>query len=130
MGLLCLKGSYAHAIIVSYKIMTKAVFWYKYQSCEDGGKVLLNLHITTYMHIYVIVDDWKSIFGDPTKFGFGALTVGFALILLFQHMLYRRGGKSQVEKCQPGSNEAKTDDLTLGMLCCTWLVTKQLLYRP
>ena len=34
-------------------------------------------------------DDWKSIFGDPTKFGFGILTVIFAALLLLQHLLYR-----------------------------------------
>ena len=30
-------------------------------------------------------DDWKSIFGDPTKFGLGALSILFDLVFMFQH---------------------------------------------
>ena len=36
-------------------------------------------------------DDWKSIFGDPTKFGLGLITLGFNIVHLLQHyVLYRR----------------------------------------
>ena len=36
-------------------------------------------------------DDWKSIFGDPTKFGYGLITLGFQTFHFIQHyFLYRR----------------------------------------
>ena len=37
------------------------------------------------------IDDWKSIFGDPTKFGFGLICMSFGLIHFLQHyVVYRR----------------------------------------
>ena len=41
--------------------------------------------------VYIIsLDDWKSIFGDPTKFGLGAFSIFFDVIFMFQHyVLYR-----------------------------------------
>ena len=30
-------------------------------------------------------DDWESIFGDPTKFGLGVISIAFDLIFMFQH---------------------------------------------
>ena len=44
--------------------------------------------------LMIYADDWKSIFGDPTKFLFGLMTVIFHLILLLQHLLYRSNNKS------------------------------------
>ena len=35
--------------------------------------------------VCVCVDDWMSIFGDPTKFGLGALSIFFDLVFMFQH---------------------------------------------
>ena len=43
----------------------------------------------------VIADDWKSIFGDPTKFGLGALSIIFDLIFMFQHYVLFWGKKPQ-----------------------------------
>jgi len=44
-----------------------------------------------YLHFLLSVDDWKSIFGDPTKFGLGAFSVFFDVIFMFQHyVLYRK----------------------------------------
>jgi len=43
-----------------------------------------------YLH-FLCLDDWKSIFGDPTKFGLGAFSVFFDVIFMFQHyVLYRK----------------------------------------
>lgn len=53
-----------------------------------------HLHFPLYMYL----DDWKSIIGDPTKFGFGVLTVFFAGILLFQHLLYGANKSNQNSK--------------------------------
>ena len=36
------------------------------------------------------LDDWSSLFGDPTKFGLGLFTIGFDLLFVVQHyILYR-----------------------------------------
>ena len=49
-------------------------------------------------------DDWKSIFGDPTKFGLGALSIFFDIIFMFQHYVLFRGREPQEEKpCFPES---------------------------
>ena len=36
-------------------------------------------------------DDWKSILGDPTKFAFGVITVGFEVVHFSQHYIVYRG---------------------------------------
>lgn len=72
------------------------------------------------MNVYLFVlyaDDWKSIFGDPTKFGFGALTVFFALILLFQHMLYR-SNNSDKKSSRDNSTPCKIEK-GIGIILCT-----------
>ncbi len=62
-------------------------------------------------------DDWKSIFGDPTKFGFGALTVFFDVILLFQHVLYRGKNVSETDKrTEQKEEEPKKEELKIGKL--------------
>lgn len=38
-------------------------------------------------------DDWKSIFGDPTKFGLGMISILFDLIFLLQHFVLYRGAR-------------------------------------
>ena len=47
--------------------------------------------ITTFAYLFsMLVDDWKSIFGDPTKFGLGVFSIFFDVIFMFQHyVLYR-----------------------------------------
>ena len=58
--------------------------------------------------VLISSDDWKSIFGDPTKFGLGMISILFDLIFLLQHcVLYRearmREHKLHVEcKCSYG----------------------------
>lgn len=37
-----------------------------------------------------ILDDWASIFGDPTKFGLGLFSVMFDILFLLQHYLFYR----------------------------------------
>ena len=65
------------------------------------------LHFTTeiviYKYIYslciilfLILDDWNSIFGDPTKFGLGAFSICFDLLFMVQHyILYRNPPKTE-----------------------------------
>lgn len=42
------------------------------------------------MNYNFILDDWESIFGDPTKFGLGFFSVAFDIFFIIQHyVLYR-----------------------------------------
>ena len=44
-----------------------------------------------YKYIFFALDDWNSIFGDPTKFGLGFFSICFDLLFMFQHyVLYRK----------------------------------------
>ena len=58
-------------------------------------------------------DDWKSLFGDPTKFGLGVITVGGEVILIVQHfIIYRKAWmkkyKLSIEcNCDPGCCKCK-----------------------
>ena len=62
------------------------------------------------------LDDWKSIFGDPTKFGLGLFSVCFDLLFMFQHyILYRhppasKDGYSQINENKPLLGEADSLD--------------------
>lgn len=53
-------------------------------------------------------DDWKSIFGDPTKFGIGIITASFCMFIVFQHyVLYRKSWMKEYDlpptcSCEPG----------------------------
>ena len=53
-------------------------------------------------------DDWESIFGDPTKFGIGMISVAFCIFIVFQHyVLYRKSWMREHElpiacSCEPG----------------------------
>ena len=43
--------------------------------------------------VIIVLDDWKSIFGDPTKFGLGAFSICFDLLFMFQHYILYRNPK-------------------------------------
>lgn len=50
-----------------------------------GSFSILQMFLLSYNY-----DDWKSIFGDPTKFGLGVFSIFFDVIFMFQHyVLYR-----------------------------------------
>lgn len=45
---------------------------------------------SNYRNINFYLDDWVSIFGDPTKFGLGLFSVAFDILFIIQHyVLYR-----------------------------------------
>ena len=47
-------------------------------------------YVSILMILFIHSDDWKSIFGDPTKFGLGAFSICFDLLFMTQHyILYR-----------------------------------------
>ena len=70
--------------------------------------------------MFLPADDWKSIFGDPTKFGLGVLSIAFDLVFMFQHyVLFRKprvaGGYQPIEEKGPGCIDCfgrGTDDST------------------
>ena len=46
--------------------------------------------VSILIFLFIHSDDWKSIFGDPTKFGLGAFSICFDLLFMIQHyILYR-----------------------------------------
>ncbi|KAJ8315896.1 hypothetical protein KUTeg_006554 [Tegillarca granosa] len=44
-----------------------------------------------YYFSYVKLDDWGSLFGDPTKFGLGAFSILFDILFMVQHYVLYRG---------------------------------------
>ncbi|XP_003389186.1 PREDICTED: cystinosin-like [Amphimedon queenslandica] len=68
-----------------------------------GGMLsMLQMFLISYNY-----NDWKSIFGDPTKFGLGLFSVCFDLLFMVQHyILYRHppapgDGYSKIEESKP-----------------------------
>ena len=48
------------------------------------------VNLSIYIPFLYFTDDWKSIFGDPTKFGLGAFSICFDILFMIQHyILYR-----------------------------------------
>jgi cystinosin len=58
-----------------------------------GSLSILQMFILSYNY-----DDWKSIFGDPTKFGLGVFSIFFDLIFMFQHYVLYRKRKPKKDK--------------------------------
>lgn len=53
------------------------------------------LHLTCVIFL-LSLDDWKSIFGDPTKFGLGLFSIMFDLVFMLQHyVLFRHPPTSE-----------------------------------
>lgn len=55
------------------------------------------------LHVFflnlLLLDDWDSLFGDPTKFGLGFFSVMFDLLFIVQHyVLYRFAVHFTIEK--------------------------------
>ena len=51
---------------------------------------IIVFYVSIHMLLFIHLDDWKSIFGDPTKFGLGAFSICFDLLFMTQHyILYR-----------------------------------------
>lgn len=52
------------------------------------------LFVLTVMHLVFPTDEWRLIFGDPTKFGLGLFSVVFDILFLAQHYcLYRQSSQ-------------------------------------
>lgn len=40
--------------------------------------------------LVLLLDDWASLFGDPTKFGLGLFSVLFDIFFMLQHYVFYR----------------------------------------
>ena len=57
--------------------------------------------------MFLLTDDWDSIFGDPTKFGLGLFSVLFDLLFIVQHYVLYRNNDPHVLLV---NNESAPDD--------------------
>ncbi|XP_029906120.1 cystinosin [Myripristis murdjan] len=89
--------SYIKLAVTLIKYIPQASMNYRRQSTEGWsiGNVLLDFTGGTLSILQMILqsynnDEWKLIFGDPTKFGLGLFSVVFDIIFMVQHYcLYR-----------------------------------------
>lgn len=61
---------------------------YNYSKYND--KLGETFCICLLIYFYFIADDWASVFGDPTKFGLGLLSVIFDILFFLQHYVFYR----------------------------------------
>ncbi|XP_062869068.1 cystinosin [Trichomycterus rosablanca] len=84
--------SYIKLGITLVKYIPQAYMNYKRQSTEGWsiGNVLLDFTGGSFSLLQMILqsynnDEWKLIFGDPTKFGLGLFSIFFDIIFMIQH---------------------------------------------
>ncbi|CAG5082914.1 Similar to CG17119: Cystinosin homolog (Drosophila melanogaster) [Cotesia congregata] len=87
--------SYIKLIITLIKYIPQAFYNFKRKSTvgwsigniilDFTGGILSMLQMVLNAYNY---DDWKSIFGDPTKFGLGFFSVAFDVLFLLQHYVF------------------------------------------
>ncbi|XP_040896044.1 cystinosin isoform X1 [Toxotes jaculatrix] len=90
--------SYIKLAITLIKYVPQAYMNYRRQSTEGWsiGNVLLDFTGGIFSILQMILqsynnDEWRLIFGDPTKFGLGLFSVVFDILFMTQHYcLYRR----------------------------------------
>ncbi|CAF0837298.1 unnamed protein product [Didymodactylos carnosus] len=90
--------SYVKLLITLLKYWPQAWFNYRRKSTEGWsiGNILLDftggaLSLLQMFMLAYNFNDWTSIFGSPTKFGLGVLSIFFDLIFIIQHYyLYRQ----------------------------------------
>jgi len=90
--------SYIKLAVTLIKYVPQAYMNYRRQSTEGWsiGNVLLDFTGGTLSILQMILqsynnDEWRLIFGDPTKFGLGLFSVVFDILFISQHYcIYRR----------------------------------------
>nr|XP_040041146.1 cystinosin [Gasterosteus aculeatus aculeatus] len=90
--------SYIKLAVTLVKYVPQAYMNYRKQSTEGWsiGNVLLDFTGGVLSILQMVLeshnnDEWRLVFGDPTKFGLGLFSVVFDLLFMFQHYcLYRR----------------------------------------
>ena len=101
--------SYVKLAVTLIKYIPQAVMNFRRRSTVGWsiGSILLDftggaLSILQMFLISYNYGDWKSIFGDPTKFGLGALSILFDLLFMFQHYVLFWGRQPKEETpCLP-----------------------------
>ncbi|KAI4904231.1 hypothetical protein NFI96_031758 [Prochilodus magdalenae] len=92
--------SYIKLGVTLVKYIPQAYMNYKRQSTEGWsiGNVLLDFTGGSFSLLQMFLqsynnDEWKLIFGDPTKFGLGLFSIFFDVVFIIQHYcLYRNKG--------------------------------------
>ncbi|KAF7646235.1 hypothetical protein LDENG_00191250 [Lucifuga dentata] len=95
--------SYIKLAVTLIKYLPQAYMNYRRQSTAGWsiGNVLLDFTGGILSILQMILqsynnDEWRLIFGDPTKFGLGLFSVAFDILFIFQHyVLYRRTAQYQ-----------------------------------
>ncbi|XP_043984892.1 cystinosin isoform X1 [Gambusia affinis] len=90
--------SYIKLAVTLIKYVPQAYMNYRRQSTEGWsiGNVLLDFTGGVFSILQMIIqsynnDEWKLVFGDPTKFGLGLFSVAFDIVFMTQHYcLYRQ----------------------------------------
>ncbi|XP_008551440.1 cystinosin homolog [Microplitis demolitor] len=89
--------SYIKLIITLIKYLPQAYYNYRRKSTIGWsiGNVLLDFTGGILSMLQMVLnaynyDDWKSIFGDPTKFGLGFFSVTFDIFFILQHYVFYR----------------------------------------
>ncbi|KAM9526184.1 cystinosin isoform 2-T4 [Guaruba guarouba] len=97
--------SYIKLAVTLIKYFPQAYMNYRRQSTEGWsiGNVLLDFTGGSFSLLQMFLqsynnDQWKLIFGDPTKFGLGVFSIIFDIVFMAQHYcLYRRQGYEPCE---------------------------------
>ncbi|MEQ2222793.1 hypothetical protein ILYODFUR_030109 [Ilyodon furcidens] len=93
--------SYIKLAVTLIKYVPQVYMNYKRQSTEGWsiGNVLLDFTGGVFSILQMIIqsynnDEWKLVFGDPTKFGLGLFSVAFDIVFMTQHYcLYRQSAQ-------------------------------------
>ncbi|XP_005938454.1 cystinosin [Haplochromis burtoni] len=93
--------SYIKLAVTLIKYVPQAYMNYKRQSTEGWsiGNVLLDFTGGFFSILQMILqsynnEEWKLVFGDPTKFGLGLFSIVFDILFITQHyVLYRRSSQ-------------------------------------
>lgn len=64
--------------------------WYDSNLFKSDAELQWITSIYNIFNLFALLDDWASIFGDPTKFGLGAFSVLFDILFLLQHYVFYR----------------------------------------
>ncbi|KAM9176687.1 cystinosin isoform 1-T2 [Mergus octosetaceus] len=97
--------SYIKLAVTLIKYFPQAYMNFRRKSTEGWsiGNVLLDFTGGTFSLLQMFLqsynnDEWKLIFGDPTKFGLGVFSIIFDIVFMVQHYcLYRRWGYEPCE---------------------------------
>ncbi|XP_067617373.1 cystinosin homolog isoform X2 [Eurosta solidaginis] len=89
--------SYLKLVVTVIKYVPQAVMNYRLKSTKGWSvyNVLMDLTGSILSMLQMILnaynyDDWVSIFGDPTKFGLGLISVPFDVLFILQHFVFYR----------------------------------------